>query len=382
MLFEPAPALPPSRRGGRLRLLAAVAAPVVALVVVVGVGTLGAAPGATRPSVPPAPSAPPAALAPSPDASGAPTADLRATFPARVLGLPPRTVADLLDLRRAGALGDELQAVIGYMTVRPGTTDCFIGDETGATLPMVQATGCRREIILADTDGPLIGWSSGDVAWLGSIGQGHVHAPIFQGVSLADLETLVSRRPPTTSDGVAGDGGDPAPIEPVPALVIGRFGDPRVADPRSSARHVNETFTLERVAWADGGWQEQPAIVLARPAARMLAIEEVRARVSAALPSGAVVLSHAFMTLDQLAQVDSTASGVARVGIAAAALDADEVPGVWYVRVMVRDGNPVDTLAGDTVPRRLAWVVLAPDGTVLGLAGDDLSPGDALSPDD
>jgi hypothetical protein len=375
VLIEPTPALPPSRRGGRARLVAAVVAPALVLVVVVGAGTLGASPASTDPSERPAALASPAAVAPSVAPTGAvapdaPAADVLGGFPARVLGLPARTVADLLDLRRAGALGDELQAVLGYVTVRPGTRDCFIGDETGATLPMVQATGCRREIVVSDADEPLLGWTDGEVAWLGQIGQGHLHAPVFPGVSLADLEILVAQRPPTTSDGVAGAGGEPAPIAPAPALVIGRFDDPRVADPRSSVRHVNETFMVERVAWASGSWQEQPAVVLARPAAEMLPIEEVRARVSAALPSGTVVLGHSFLGLDDLAEVDPTASGLAKAGLAAEGLEVARFSGVWYVRVMVRDGNPVDTLAGDAVPRRLAWVVLAADGTVLGQAID------------
>jgi hypothetical protein len=379
VLIEPTPALPPSRRGGRARLVAAVVAPALVLVVVVGAGTLGASPASTDPSERPAALASPAAVAPSVAPTGAvapdaPAADVLGGFPARVLGLPARTVADLLDLRRAGALGDELQAVLGYVTVRPGTRDCFIGDETGATLPMVQATGCRREVVISDTDQPLLGWTSGEVAWLGQIGQGHVHAPVFPGVSLADLENLVAQRAPTTVDGVAETDGQPAPIAPAPALIIGRFDDPRVADPRSSVRHVNETFMVERVAWAAGTWQEQPAVVLARPTAEMLPIEEVRERVSAALPSGTVVLGHSFLGLDDLAEVDPTASGLARAGLAAEGLEVARFSGVWYVRVMVRDGNPVDTLAGDTVPRRLAWVVLAADGTVLALAVDGFSP--------
>jgi hypothetical protein len=372
VLIEPTPALPPSRRGGRARLLTAVVAPALVLVLVVGAGTLGAQPMPPDPS--PVPARSREAIAPSPDAPAPTPLDLRAAFPSRVLGLAPRSVADLLDLRRAAALGDELQAVLGYVTVRPGTSDCFIGDETGATLPMVQATGCRREVMLADTDTPLLGWSNGEVTWLGPAGPEHLHAPVFPGVSLADLEILVAQRPPTTIDGTAGAGDVPAPIVPVPALVIGRFDDPRVADPRSSVRHVNETFVVERVAWADGIFQDHAAIVLARPAAEMLAIEGVRARVSATLPSGTVVLSHSFLGLEQLAQVDATASGVVRTGVSSANGEPGEVSGVWYVRVMVRDGNPVDTLAGDTVPRRLAWVVLAVDGTVLGQAIDGFSP--------
>jgi hypothetical protein len=102
----------------------------------------------------------------------------------------------------------------------------------------------------------------------------------------------------------------------------------------------------------------------------MLPIEEVRERVSAALPSGTVVLGHSFLGLDDLAEVDPTASGLAKAGLAAEGLEVARFSGVWYVRVMVRDGNPVDTLAGDAVPRRLAWVVLAADGTVLGQAID------------
>ena len=370
MLIEPTPALPPSR-SGRARLLAAIVLPAMLLVGVVGVGALTRDVEAGPVASTRAPVAV-ASLPPAPSVEPEPTVGAM-TFPARILGLPTRTVADLLARRRAGDLGDELQVVIGYLTVRPGTTDCFIGDSTGATLPMIQSVGCRRGVLLAETDEPLLAWSKGEVVWRDVADGAHLHVPVFAGVSLADLEVLVTERAPLNNDGAPADAARVTPILPRAVVVIGRFGDPRVADPRTNAAHVNETFTLERVVRAGADRQDQAVIQLVAPPRGALAIEDLRAHVSAQLPSGTIVLSHAFIPLDQLASLDAAASGAARDALGAAGVTLDEVKGVWYVRVMVRDENPVDTRAGEAVPRRLGWVNLTADGALLGAAIDGIS---------
>jgi hypothetical protein len=377
VLIEPTPALPPSR-AGRSRLLTAILVPAVLLVGVVGVGALtdGDDAAAESPSGSPAPLAE-ATPATQPTGASAPIdpAVEAARFPSRVLGLSTRSVSELVGRRRGGSVDDALHAARGYLTVRPGTEDCFIGDSTGSTLPMIQAVGCRREVILSLTDEPLLAWAGGGVVWLDEDGPEHLHIPVFQGVSLGSLETLVTDRPPVVVGG-GEDAAEVTPILPRPVVILGRYDDPRVADPRTNAEHVNETFTLERVAWASDAIEEPPPIQLVAPPDGALAIEAVRARVSEALPSGTVVLSHAYLPLGQLARVDPTAAGGARSGLEALDAAAGDDAAVWYVRVMVRDGNPVDTLAGDTIPRRLGWVVLTADGTVLDLAVDGFSPDD------
>lgn len=374
MLIEPTPALPPSRNG-RARLLTVVLVPAILLVAVVGGASLSGSvdAGLIEPSATPrpladatfsAPSTGPAPVEPDVDAAG---------FPSRMLGLSTRTVSELVRSRRDGSVDDALHAVRGYLTVVPGTDDCFIGDSTSSTLPMIQAVGCRREVILSQTDEPLLAWARGGVVWLDENGPEHLHIPVFQAVSLGSLETLVIDRPPIELDG----GEDPVqvtPILPHPVVVLGRYDDPRVADPRTNAEHVNETFTLERVAWVAGVLEEPPPTQLVAPPSGALAIEGIRARVSEALPSGTVVLSHAYLALGQLARVDATAAGRARSGLDALGAASDDDVAVWRVRVMVRDGNPVDTLAGDTIPRRLGWAVLTAAGTVLDLAVDGFSP--------
>lgn len=382
MLIEPTPALPPSR-GGRARLVTAILVPAVLLGGVVGVGALTrdaeAGPGdPSRPPIAATDQLPGASLA-APSIGPAPViVDL--DVPSRALGLPTRTVSELLGRRRGGSVDDALHAAGGWLTVRPGTEDCFIGDSTGATLPMIQAVGCRREVILAGTPEPILAWADEEVVWLGGGGDArdpeHLHIPVFHGVSLASLEPLVSSRPPVDAAGLAGDPSTPTPIEPVPVVIVGRFDDPRVADPRSNADHVNEVFTLERVVWSAGALEEQPAIGLVAPPPGAVPIEDIRARVSGALPSGTIVLNHVYLPLGQLTRVDAAAAGGARTGLHALGVAPGDEAAVWYVRVMVRDGNPVDTLAGDTIPRRLGWVVMTADGTVLQLAIDGFSPTD------
>lgn len=373
MLIEPTPALPPSHNG-RARLLTAILVPVVLLVGVVGAGTLtrGVGAEAVEPSGSPTEVPDTAARATfTPPAKGPPPLDPSAGFPSRAVGLTTRTVSELAGRRRGGSVDDALHAARGYLTVVPGTEDCFIGDSTGSTLPMIQAVGCRREVLLSQTDEPLLAWADGGVVWLDEGGAEHLHIPVFQAVSLGSLETLVTDRPPT---GPGDDGVRMTPTLPRPVVILGRYDDPRVADPRSNAEHVNETFTLERVVWAAGIFEQPPPIQLVAPPVGALAIEAIRARVSETLPSGTVVLSHAYLPIGQLARVNPAAAGGARAGLSGLDAAAGDTAAVWYVRVMVRDGNPVDTLAGDTIPRRLGWIVLIADGTVLQLSVDGFTP--------
>ncbi len=360
MLIEPTPAIPPSSRR-RARLVIGAAAPVLLLVAVIGVGVLGARdddstsePAATRAAAevgPTPPSTEPSGLARPP------------AFPARVLGLRTRTVADALERRRTGATGDEIIAVQGSATVHPTPTDCFVVDDAPT---IADALACQREVIIADGPDAFLAWSDGVVDWVMSEGVTHLHAASFPVVSLVDLEAHAVTSPPPT--GPTGDDPAIAPIPSVPVVVLGRFDDPRLADPRSSARHPNEGFVIERIVWVDDVWQTRPVVRFVRPVDGEIALGQVRATTSSALPGGTVILSHSIADIEVLARLDPTAAGLARAGSDRLGIAAPAA--VWYVRVMIRGAPPVDTLAGDTTPRHLAWAVMTADGTLLGTGTD------------
>lgn len=335
MLVEPTPALPPAR-AGRARLLVAIAAPIAILLATVASGSLGrdgAAPDASATSRPaaalpsaaagPSPSGP---VGPSPTASAKPVA-----FPPRLLGLTTRTVEQTLERRRADLVGDEMIAIKGWLTIQPDPTDC----------DLAPVELCIRSTLLADTHEQLLVRLHGSIEWAGPREMFHLHPAVMPGVRLPDI-------------------GDQE-LVPIPVVLLGRFDDPRLADPRTSFRHPNEALAIERVVTA-ASW-ELPAFVRdAGATGETLDSADIRARVSAALPSGTVVLSHAFVALSTLSRIDAEAAGRAR---AALQLGDGDDPSVWYVRLMVRDGNPVDTLAGDTAPRRVGWSVLAANGAIL-----------------
>ncbi len=332
------------------------AAPVLLLVAVIGVGALGARDddSASEPVTTRVPAE--VQPTPSPEASGLARPP---AFPVRVLGLRTRTVADALERRRSGVTGDEIIAVQGFATVHPTPSDCFIVDDAPT---IADSLACRREVIVADGPDAFLAWSDGVVDWVMSEGVTHLHASSFPVVSLVDLEAHAVTSPPPTSP----TGDDPviAPIPSVPVVVLGRFDDPRLADPRSSARHPNEAFVIERIVWVDDVWQTRPTVRFVRPLDGEIAIGQVRATTSRALPSGTVILSHSIADLEVLARLDPTAAALVRPG--ADRLGIAEPAAVWYVRVMIRGAPPVDTLAGDTTPRHLAWAVMTADGTLLG----------------
>jgi hypothetical protein len=361
MLIEPTPAIPPSP-GRRTRIAVGAAAPVLLLVTVIGVGALGgldddsvSEPGATHG---------PAEVQTTPPSTEPSDLARPPAFPARVLGLRTRTVADALERRRSGATGDEIIAVQGFATVHPTPTDCFVVDDAPT---IADALACRREVIIADGPEAFLAWSDGVIDWVMSEGVTHLHAASFPVVSLVDLEAHAVAAPPSSSP--TGVERVIAPIPSVPVVVLGRFDDPRLADPRSSARHPNEAFVIERIAWVDDVWQTRPTVRFVRPVDGEIAIGEVRATTSSALPSGTVILSHSIADLEVLARLDPDAAGLVRSG--ASRLGIAEPAVVWYVRVMIRGAPPVDTLAGDTTPRHLAWAVMTADGTLLETGTED-----------
>ncbi len=327
-------------------MLAAVAAPLLLLVVAVGSGATGRAFASDPPAGDPlaSDSARIVGIAAAPDGTPPPTIEATpeagpVAFPPRILGLPTRTVEATLDLRRAGRIGDEIVAVRGWLTIAPAPAECQVQP----------ADLCARPMILADVPDALLVRDSGAVEWGGPRGAVHLHPAALPGVGLPDP-------------------GDQA-LVPFPLIVLGRFDDPRLADPRTSSRHPNEAFALERLAWAVG-IHSQVRVVLGVPEVEgRIDARAVRELVSEALPSGTVVLGQALVGIDTVKRLDPTASGLTRGEAERRGLELPEAD--WYVRVMVRDGLPVDTLAGDTAPRRIGFAVLTVDGTVLAAAIED-----------
>jgi hypothetical protein len=339
-----------SARGGPWRKLGMLASPLLGVALVVAVATIGG----TAPATPEAsPTASPTTAA---DATEPPiAAGTDPGFPRRILGLRVRSVAATLELRSEGAIDDEVVAVHGYLTVQPNPVNCF---RSPPVTTLVDAVACQRDTILTDTPGPVLAWLDGDVEWVAGRGTAHLHPQAFPGTSLVDVEAFAVLPPPRPS---ASTDGEPLAIRSVPVALLGRFGDPRLADPRANARHADTGFVVERIVWAEGAWQDRPAVRFLPEHDGDLTPEAVREATSEAVPSGTVALGHAMLDLDLLSRIDPEAAGRTREVAAGGA----EPSRVWYVRVMTRDGLPVDTLAGDTVPRRVGWVVLAPDGSPL-----------------
>jgi hypothetical protein len=268
-------------------------------------------------------------------------------FPARVLGLRVRSVADALTARRDGAIVDELVAIGAWLTVDSGPRDCATGSYWR---PPPDPALCHRATSLADRTATAMRPSS-TPARAGDTLLAHA----FPGVSLGILDALEAGGANAPDASVGTDGS-------ASVVVVGRFGDPRLADRRSSARHPDIGFSIERLVWVAGRWQERGIAQSLPRSADEVARSEVPALASAALPGGTVVLYYAALAPATLTRLQPSA---------ALAVDAAETDDLfWYVRVMTRERQPVRTLASDTSPRRLGWVVLAPDGTVLGSALD------------
>jgi hypothetical protein len=346
VLIEPTPAVPPSR-GGRLRAVATIAAPLAVLVAVVATGVMAGDGPEGGLGIAQRASASPAAT------TAVPSVDPElgdgvaiSVFPVRVPGLAVRSVPEALAARRAGETGDELVAIAGYLTVRPGVERCVVRNARLAPDPL-----CERDTILTEGPEPVLAWDSGELRWAGIRGAAHLHPRVFPGVTLGPIEPGNATTPAAarTADG---------PIEPIAVVVVGRFDDPRVVDRRSSARHRGEGFAIERVAWADDEWQAYEVARLVEPTPYELDPRDVRAIALRTLPSGSTILNHALLPSPALAPVHDDA--------AAAILAATPDPAsVWYVRAMVRTSPPTLSLADGRGPRRLGWVVIGAEGSVL-----------------
>jgi hypothetical protein len=127
------------------------------------------------------------------------------------------------------------------------------------------------------------------------------------------------------------------------AVVIGRFVVPRAPSCPDGIR-CDDTFVVERVAWADGSWRER---ILVRDPALPDAPVNVPARQAQVIASreadrGEAILTEAFLGLNLLRRVDRAAAD-------AAAASADGP--VWYIR-------SVASARVGSGQRLVAWVVI------------------------
>jgi hypothetical protein len=354
VLIEPTPALPPSR-GGRLRLIASASIPVVGLLAVVATGVLaGATERTDAPAGRTASEAVGVAAARDDDA-----AFVSVSFPPRVLGLPVLDIATARDLRAGGTVGDGLVALRGYLTARPRLRGCL-----GASQPAMDVALCRRDTILTEDPAPLLAWEDGAVRWVGTRPGLHLHPQAMPGVTLAPLDAALDASFDGGTATGAGERPD-GPIRPIAAIVIGRFGDPRLAGRSTGGRDHSEPFAIERLVWADGRWQDRG---IARSAPRdddELDPREIRTIINERLATGAVILSQSIVDPASLAPLQP---GLAKV-IGGTGSVAEPV---WYVRTMIRTTGPPSLFDPPdiAVQRRVAWLVIAGDGSVLAFDRD------------
>ena len=346
MIVEPVPTNPrsPVRRGVRL---ASMTLPLVLLVGVVAVGSLG--PRAAQPRAAEAPTTDPAApgtsAAPA-DAPDAASGVLVADFPDELGGLAVRGVAETLDVRRSGGLGGVV-AVAGYLTIQDLPAECadrYLGPE-GAL--------CERRAVLADVPNRPFSSSYGSGSGFGGIGA-HLHPTVPVGVRL----------PYEVVD--ASTGGSAAPVA---VALLGRFVD---EDPPCATvgRHCGEAFVVERVAWVDGEYRRRTMII--DPALEVdwtdPAWRARRAEARAALGSDRTSLLTGYLRPEMLERIDPAAA------VAVFARAGEAPPVVWYVRGLELDAHAARYPAGGAAPRVVWAVVDDASGTVIARGGEPRNP--------
>jgi len=339
MLVAPGPVSPPSRRPRVLRLAGLLALPLVLVgVVVAGLlggrgqgGATGGAGGAGSPE-PAAVGASPAAPATTPSTAG--PVSRPPGMPDAAFGLPVLTVGQAVDAEELGR-SPGLVAVGGYLGFVSTDLSCFPG--------LVADGGlfCRRELVLGDGPAPAEADPASPYGW-------RLVEPILRPVAMPGVVIPGPTHPgsPGRSDA------------PVPAVVLGRFDDPRAGGagrpwscPGSGAPCAPPTLTVEWVAWANGVWQDRRTVLgpgLAAGDAR-LGLTTRRIRESRAMPDSGVLLFEAALRPASLGSIDP----------AAVAVMPDRPPAiVWYVRAIVGP-NPDHG-------RDVGWLVLDDAGRVLG----------------
>ena len=307
MLIDPVP-IRPAGRGTRLVRLLSVATTVGALVAVLALAqpssTSPAALGGSAPAG--GPSEPPNHRL---DVAGAePTA-----LPGHAFSLPVRTVGETLAGRRSGEITVGLVAVSGYMWVNPLARDC------GASPSGLPAAFCRRPAAMSATVSSSIGPRLPSVIPPGT--------PLPLAIATGVAPPWQAYDAPRASR----------------AVVIGRFVEPRAPSCPDGIR-CDDTFVVERVAWADGLWRER---ILVRDPMLPDAPIGVPARQAQVIASreadrGEAILTQAFLGLNLLRLVDRAAADAAA---------ASTRGPVWYIR-------SVASARVGSGQRLVAWVVI------------------------
>jgi hypothetical protein len=334
---EPVRSLTPDRGAG-IRTWLAIALPVAILGAVVVGGVLGRSPdggpnAVVRSTAPAATDGAPAVVSNS--ATRAPVAQAdrvdparydAAGFPADTLGLTVRSVAETLDRIRGGSMRQSVVAVAGWLTIRPSDGGCPIDGPSPASIAL-----CPRDAILHDSPAPFLALQGGEMVRLRSPGI-HLHAEAVPGRQVALLAERQYRGLGPT-------------LLPVPVVMVGRVGDPRMAPCGPTERHCGERLSLERLIWVEGAWQEVLDLrVDADSHDAGLSPRQIRRRIDQAVPGAGVLLGESLVPRGYLATLDP---------IADAAVDPSIDGLVWYVRVLVRAAGP-----GGSYPRGVGWAVL------------------------
>ena len=295
--------------------------PLALLAGVVAFGILGPRAGSSRPTrtLSPAPSAAQPDVTPAP-ASTPDVAGVRRTpaYPSRVLGLPVRSVSEILAARAAGE-ADGLVAISGHLGLRDLPETC-----RDARLGPYGAF-CARVGILAQAP-----WAADTgFAQLGA----HLHPQFPVGVRVPFRVAEVAR------SGWAASA----------AVVIARFDDPRARRCVPVGRHCGEELVVERVAWVEG--EDYPRTVTVDPAVtpdpgttRSLAPAAKNA--ASHLPEGSMPLLTALVRPGTITWMDPAMVSV---------VSGLDVGAVWYVRA-IDDAR---------TPSAIDWVLADPSGAML-----------------
>lgn len=339
MIIEPVPTSPRDALSRLQRLLGIVMVPVL-LVGVAGLGLAGR--DGTEPR---ADATPPGAVAnPSAPTSGidalapeAPDTGATADFPERILGSDVLTPSEARAAQRADA--GAVLFVAGWLTMGALHTAC------GDRLYRPSGALCHRTSALTElpaapsADG--MGWSA--------VGP-HLHPEFPPGVRL----------PP----GVGRFAPEPRG-EPVPVVVLGRYGDPRAAPCDPSTGRCRPPFVVERVVWTNGerfGWTTTIDAGLELD----LSEEPWRRYRDAArghLEEVTLISMSALIAPTSLARVDREAAAALEAHLTAA---GEQVPFVWYVR-----GVDLHERRGGGLRGTAYWVITGGDGSELLVSSED-----------
>jgi hypothetical protein len=328
----------------RARSVLTMALPLVALVAVVLAGVAGrsAEDRPDRVAEATSPSSP-RTSAPRPTPPEDLAALAAAGFPTDTIGLPVRSVGATLERHRGGRAGEGVIAVAGWLTVPP-EPDCALDGD-----PARENLLCRRDTMLVDDPQPVLAVEGDEVIRLRTPGA-HLNPQAMPGIS---LDAIADHR--DRSFGTA--------LRPVPVIVVGRFGDPRLPACGPSPPPCVDGFAIERLIWVDGDWQ------LRRPG-RFPGLADVRISgkvlwyiINEAFQHPGVVLSEVLIPRDALKAIDPIADGT---------VDPEVSGPVWYIRTMIRS-------AGGVRPSDVGWAVIEDaSGIVLGV---DPTGGDTQAAD-